>query len=125
MLPTSPPNKRINGGAASAILKPVDERRLSAARWGCGLNRVAGHIFLPAMAPLAIVALYFTPVALVGCVNRGIAALVVVLLSLIAGIVVAIIGVRAQRRNDGAAVWWIVSACILLVPTMLVLGPLG
>jgi hypothetical protein len=72
-----------------------------------------------------MVALYFTPVAIVGCVNRGIAALGVVFLSLIAGIVVAIIGVRAQRRKDGAAVWWLVSGCILLLPALLVLGPLG
>ena len=33
------------------------------------------HVALPAVAPAAIVGLYFTPVLLFGCVNRGLLAL--------------------------------------------------
>ena len=42
------------------------------------------HILIPAIAPIAVVALYLTPVSLVGCVNRGLMALAVVFLSLFA-----------------------------------------
>jgi len=34
------------------------------------------HIALPAVAPAAVTGLYFTPVAVFGCVNRGLMALV-------------------------------------------------
>ncbi|MFH1740421.1 MAG: hypothetical protein ABIH23_15540 [bacterium] len=51
------------------------------------------NILVPAIAPIAIVALYLTPVSLVGCVNRGLMALAVVFISLIAGIVTGALGV--------------------------------
>ena len=89
------------------------------------MERVAKFILLPALAPAAVVALYFTPVTLIGCANRGWIALGVVFASLIAGIVVGVIGLK-RRRTDPDSRWWYVGAmCILVVPTLLVLGPLG
>jgi hypothetical protein len=82
------------------------------------------HVALPAMAPAAVVGLYFTPVLLFGCVNRGLLALAVVLLSAAAAFGTIGMGfrARAQGRPSGR---WIVSALILTLPLVLVLGPLG
>ena len=83
------------------------------------------HVLVPAVAPLAVVALYLTPVSALGCVNRGLLALGVLLVSLVAGIVTGVLGLRARARRDAASGWWIASTCILALPALLVLGPLG
>ncbi|HKC05393.1 MAG TPA: hypothetical protein VKJ67_00900 [Methylomirabilota bacterium] len=82
------------------------------------------HVVLPAVAPAAIVGLYFTPVLLFGCVNRGLLALAVVLLSAGAAFVTVGIGLR-ERVRGRASVWWVISTVILTTPLVLVLGPLG
>jgi hypothetical protein len=69
------------------------------------------HILVPAIAPIAIAALYFTPVSLFGYANRGLMALAVVLISLIAGIVTVVYGIRARAKGDPASGWWIASMC--------------
>ncbi len=68
------------------------------------------HIALPAVAPAAVTGLYFTPVAVFGCVNRGLMALSVVLLS---------------ARHDPSVDWWLLTTLILLLPIALIVGPLG
>ena len=45
------------------------------------MDLLVRHVALPAVAPIAVIGLYFTPVLLFGCVNRGLLALAVVLLS--------------------------------------------
>lgn len=89
------------------------------------MNRVVEHIALPAIAPVAVIALYFTPVSLIGCVNRGPLALAVVVISLLAGIAMGLLGLRTRREDPGSRWWWIGSMCILMLPALLVLGPLG
>jgi hypothetical protein len=51
------------------------------------MNALARHLLIPATAPAALVGLYFTPVTLFGCVNRGWLALAVVLISAVAACV--------------------------------------
>jgi hypothetical protein len=87
------------------------------------MSAVVWHVLVPALAPLAILGLYFTPVSLFGCVNRGLMALAVVFASLIAGIVTGVVGLRSRAKGESSR-WWVVSTCILLVPTLLVFGPL-
>lgn len=82
------------------------------------------HVALPALAPAAIIGLSFTPVLLFGCVNRGLLALAVVLLSAGAAFVTVGIGLREQARGR-SSVRWIISTIILTTPLVLVLGPLG
>jgi hypothetical protein len=89
------------------------------------MNVFIRHIALPAVAPAAVVGLYFTPVQLFGCVNRGLMALVVVLISTAAACVTAGIGLRAKAQERAASHWWLVSTLILVLPIVLVLGPLG
>src|SRR6267142_3336440 len=82
------------------------------------------HIALPAVAPAAVIGLYFTPVLLFGCVNRGLLALGVVLVSAGAAFVTARIGLREQVRGRSSA-RWLSSTVTLTTPLVLVLGPLG
>jgi hypothetical protein len=83
------------------------------------------HVALPAIAPAAVIALYFTPVMVFGCVNRGILALCVVLVSAVAAFIAIGIGVRARAQRRASAPWWLLSALIFTLPLALVLGPLG
>jgi hypothetical protein len=82
-------------------------------------------VLLPAIAPAAIVGLYFTPVSLVGCANRGLMALAVAFVAAAAAFTTVGIGIRATRRNDRSSGWWIISTLILALPLVLLLGPLG
>ena len=83
------------------------------------------HIALPAAAPVAVVGLYFTPVLVFGCVNRGLLAVAIVLASAIAACVTTGKGVRARAQGLPSANWWLLSTLILVMPIALVLGPLG
>ncbi|NEX21790.1 hypothetical protein G3480_15975 [Thiorhodococcus mannitoliphagus] len=85
----------------------------------------AQHILLPLLAPLAVVALYVTPLSVIGCRTRGLLALAIVLVALIVGIGVGIRGLSARLRGMPGSGWWIATMCILLLPALLVLGPLG
>ena len=88
-------------------------------------SRTVRHVLLPALAPLAIVGLYFTPVTLIGCANRGLLALLVAGLSTIAAFVTVGFAMRGRTRGDPSSSWWILSALILTLPLVLLLGPLG
>ncbi len=89
------------------------------------MNAVVRHIALPTIAPAAVIGLYFTPVTLFGCVNRGLLALAVVLISTGGAFVTIGIGFRAKAQGRPGAIWWLVSTLILALPLVLVLGPLG
>jgi hypothetical protein len=88
------------------------------------IEALVRHVALPAVAPAAIIGLYFTPVLLFGCLNRGLLALAVVLLSAGAAFVTIGIGLREQARGRSPA-RWLISTAILTTPLVLVLGPLG
>lgn len=89
------------------------------------MERLVKHLLVPAIAPAAIVGLYFTPVGLIGCVNRGLIALAIAVASLVAGIVVGLVGIRARRDDPESRWWFIVTLLILALPALLILGPLG
>lgn len=89
------------------------------------MSKLAKHVLLPSVAPLAIVALYLTPLTLIDCVTRGILAVAIVLISLGVGIGLGILGLRARMAGTPGSGWWMVSLCILALPALLVLGPLG
>ena len=89
------------------------------------MNLFTKHIALPVMAPAAVIGLYFTPVVLFGCVNRGLMALAVVLLSTVAAVVTSRLSLRARAQNPLVSSWWLISTLILILPLALVIGPLG
>ena len=86
--------------------------------------KVLKHIGLPALGPAAVIGLYFTPVMVFGCVNRGLMAVGVVLISTVAAVVTTW---RAARLpvSDRTRSLWLLSTLILLLPVALLFGPLG
>lgn len=89
------------------------------------MDRLAKHVLLPLLAPAAIVGLYFTPVTLIGCANRGLAAFGVAIVALLVGVVLAFGALQRSRARDPEWAWWGISAAILALPAALLLGPLG
>lgn len=87
------------------------------------MTLVLRHVALPAAAPLALVVLYFTPLTVLGCRDRGLLALAVLAVSTVAALVCA--GLAVRDRGNSAGTWWILSAAILVLPAALLLGPLG
>jgi hypothetical protein len=82
------------------------------------------HVGVPGLGPASVIALYFSPVATFGCVNRGLMAVGVVLASAVAAVVTTWLGVRLPS-GDPARSLWLLSTAILLLPAALLLGPLG
>lgn len=89
------------------------------------MSRILKHVVLPATATIAVVALYFTPVAMLGCVTRGLIALAVVATSLLVALATVGIGLAKRIKGESDSVWWIATTVILMLPALLVLGPLG
>jgi len=89
------------------------------------MNLFTKYIALPAIAPAAVIGLYFTPVVLFGCVNRGLLALAVVLLSTGTAVLTLRLSLRARVQNPLLSSWWLISTLILILPLVLVIGPLG
>ena len=88
------------------------------------MSALVRHLLIPATAPAALVGLYFTPMALFGCVNRGWLALAVVLISAVAACATTAKGTRARLQGSPSANWWLLSTLVLLTPIILILGPL-
>jgi len=86
---------------------------------------VLRHVALPALAPLALVALYFTPLTVIGCRDRGLLALAVAAVSAAAAFVCIGFALRAGARRETTGAWWMLSTAILALPLALLLGPLG
>ncbi len=80
---------------------------------------------MPAILPLALIALYFTPAALLGCRQRGYLALAVTMLALIGALAVTIRGLVLRLRGRRESAWWLATTIILILPAVLLLGPLG
>jgi hypothetical protein len=87
-------------------------------------NPAIRHVVMPALAPVSVVALYFTPVLWFGCVNRGLLAVAICLASAAGAFFSIGRGFGAQARKEPAH-WWLLSAGILTLPLALVIGPLG
>jgi uncharacterized membrane protein YjfL (UPF0719 family) len=82
-------------------------------------NRIYRHILLPAFAPVLFLVVATTPVDVLGCVNRGLLAVAIAFLSVLAGLASAFIGARGKRRGNPDANWWATSALILAMPAVL------
>lgn len=85
---------------------------------------VLRHVALPALAPAALVGLFFTPVMLFGCVNRGLLALAIALGSAVGAFVALGIAFRLRARREPSG-RWVLTAAILTLPLALLVGPLG
>jgi hypothetical protein len=87
------------------------------------MDRLLRHVALPAIAPAALIGLYFTPVLWLGCLNRGLLAVAVALASA-AGAFTAIGRAFRARACNEPADWWLLTALVLTLPLALLVGPL-
>ena len=60
----------------------------------------------------------FTPVNVLGCQTRGFVALSIALISGLASLFAAIMGLKGRVLRDVDAGWWMVSSLILLIPVV-------
>jgi len=84
-------------------------------------NRIYRHILLPAVAPLLFLVVATTPVDVLGCATRGLVAVAIAFLSVLAELVSAFVGVRGRMRGNPDANWWATSALILAIPAVLLI----
>jgi hypothetical protein len=82
------------------------------------------NVLLPSVAPIAIGGLYLTPLTLIDCVTAA-SSPSRSWFSLGAGIGLRVRGPHAGMAGIPGSGWWMVSMCILALPALLVLGPLG
>jgi hypothetical protein len=80
------------------------------------------HVALPAVAPVSLLGLYFTPVQVFGCVNRGLMALGIAAIAAGAAVATTVVAHRARRRNDPRYQFWILSSLVLTVSLALLIG---
>jgi hypothetical protein len=67
-------------------------------------DRIFRHILLPAFAPVLFLVVATTPVDVLGCLNRGLLAVAIAFLSVLAGLGSAIAGVRGRMRGEVLAI---------------------
>jgi hypothetical protein len=82
------------------------------------MTREAKHLILPSMMPMIFSLIAATPVETLGCLTRGLLALLVALVSGLAALGSALMGVRCRIRRDPYAPWWMVSSGILALPVI-------
>jgi hypothetical protein len=84
-------------------------------------DRIFRHILLPAFAPILFLAIATTPVDVLGCRNRGLLAVAIAVISVLAGLGSAVAGVRGRMRGEPDANWWATSALVLAIPAVLLI----
>ncbi len=84
-------------------------------------NRIYRHVLLPASAPLLFLVAATTPVEVLECLMRGLVAVSIAFVSVLAGLGAAVAGVRGRMRGDPDANWWATSALILALPAVFVI----
>ena len=88
------------------------------------MKKFLGHVALPSLAPLALIALWFTPKSTFGCANRGWMALGVVFASAMAAAAVAVKARHERKRRSADYPWWTMSLLVLILPVTLLFGML-
>lgn len=80
------------------------------------------HVFPPLMLTLLFFVNAALPIQTVGCVNRGLIAVFVALLSMIACLYSAIMAIRrgkvSSKGQDEERSWWIISTLLFLIPVI-------
>ncbi len=86
------------------------------------MKRIVYHVILPAIMPVLFFIVALTPVDVLGCLVRGLIALLIALVSGLAAVGAAIIGAKGgakgKVRYDKNAIWWVTSTLILVIPVI-------
>jgi hypothetical protein len=82
------------------------------------MKRIVYHLILPALMPVLFFVVASTPVEVLGCLVRGVIALLIALISGLAALGAAIVGARGRVRHDRNRIWWVMSTLILVIPVI-------
>ena len=82
------------------------------------MKRIAYHVILPALMPVLFFVVASTPVEVLGCLVRGLLALLIALVSGLAALGAAIVGAKGRVRHDRNRIWWVASTLILVIPVI-------
>jgi hypothetical protein len=90
------------------------------------MKRIAYHVIIPAIMPVLFFVVASTPVEVLGCLVRGLIALLISFISGLAALGAAIIGAnggakggaKGRVRHDRNRIWWVVSTLILVIPVI-------
>ena len=80
------------------------------------------HVLLPSLLSIGFIGIASTPVAVIGCRNRGLLALILAFAGAIGALVTSAIGAKARRLGDDDR-WklWLISTIILMFPPIALL----
>ena len=76
------------------------------------------HLIYPSVLVTIFFVNAFTPVYVLGCLTRGLTALTIALISGLASLLAAIMGLKGRVRHDINTGWWVASSIILLIPVV-------
>ena len=82
------------------------------------MKRIAYHILIPLLMPVAFFSIALTPVHVLGCLTRGLIAASIALVSGLAALTATVIGTRQRARGGIRSLWWIISTAILVIPVI-------
>jgi len=85
------------------------------------MKRIIYHILIPTIMPMVFFRIAMLPVEVLGCRMRGLIALLLAVVSGLAAIGAAVMGLRGRMRGDTDALWWVASAIILTIPVVALL----
>jgi len=82
------------------------------------MKRIIYHILIPAIMPVVFFRIALLPVEVLGCRTRGLSALLITFISVLAALGAAIMAARGRMQGDGSALWWAASSIILTIPVV-------
>ena len=82
------------------------------------MKRIVYHVILPAIMPVLFFVVASTPVEVLGCLVRGLIALLIAFVSGLGALGAAIVGTKGRVRHDRNRIWWVISTLILVIPVI-------
>ena len=86
-----------------------------------GPGRLTRHVVIPGITPAVFFSVASSPVAVLGCRNRGLLALLIALASGFWAVGAAVAGAKKRARGDVEAFWWVISSLVLTIPVVAML----
>ena len=86
-----------------------------------GIKRIVYHVILPAIVPVLFFTVALTPVEVLGCRLRGLIALFIAFVSVLAALAATIVGAKGRMRHDRNAIWWVTTTIILVIPAIAII----
>jgi hypothetical protein len=82
------------------------------------MRRIVYHVILPTIMPVLFFVVASMPIEVLGCLVRGLIALLIAFISGLAALGAAIIGAKGRVRHDKNSIWWVLSTLILVIPVI-------